>query len=161
LTGITNHWTLQYGSFAQGRNTKETSYNSDIDSVIEYYFWNILGRQGGNISLRHHYCTLKACWVRSIDVKDREIGVFKTLINKGFPDIWFSSRLLCRRRQCKETLIFIVCGNISTVAKINSWVTRLDTPLFYRGLRMQDGFITAYYLICQHFFGHIFTEQFI
>ena len=46
-----------------------------------------------------------------------EIGLLKTLINKGFPDIWFSSRLLCRRRQCKETFIFIVCENISTPLK--------------------------------------------
>jgi hypothetical protein len=46
-------------------------------------------------SKRHQYTPLVACGVRGIDVKSGEIGVFKTLINKGFsrleeflPDVW-------------------------------------------------------------------------
>lgn len=35
--------------------------------------------------------------VRSVDVKGGEIGLFKTLINKGLPDIELFSLLLCRR----------------------------------------------------------------
>jgi len=56
--------------------------------------------------------------VCGIDVKGLEIEGLQIPINKGFPGIGFFSRLLCRRRQCQETLIFIVCGNISTALKV-------------------------------------------
>lgn len=46
-----------------------------------------------------------------------EIGIFKTLINKGFPDIEFFPRQLCRGRLCQEILFFIFRGNISTTLK--------------------------------------------
>jgi hypothetical protein len=57
----------------------------------------------------------------------RNNSCFKTLINKGFPDIGLFSRLLYRRRQYLKPHILIVSGNILTTLKIYSCVTKLDT----------------------------------
>ncbi|ADU75438.1 hypothetical protein M972_112527 [Acetivibrio thermocellus AD2] len=38
--------------------------------------------------------------------------------NKGFPDIERFSWLIGQRFSYRETLIFIVCGNISTALKV-------------------------------------------
>ncbi len=45
---------------------------------------NIPFHQGGDISLRHLYCHLKARGVRSIDNKSKRLRELKTLIYQGF-----------------------------------------------------------------------------
>jgi hypothetical protein len=69
---------------------------------------------------RHPFHQLKPRGVRNIDVKGGEIEGLQIPINKRFSDIGLFSRLLCRRLQCREALIFIVCGNISTALKVYS-----------------------------------------
>jgi|SRR5690554_1371912 hypothetical protein len=73
-------------------------YTSDFLKTAENPLICSRKRKVQKIRPRHQSKRLVPRRNLGLDVKDREIGVFKTLINKGFPDIRFFSRLLCRKR---------------------------------------------------------------
>lgn len=79
------------------------------------------------------------CGVHSIDVKGWEIGVFKTLINIGFPDIELFLDCFAWGDNVRKSLFLLFAGAYQLSKKRKGWVDRIDVkegmyPLDYNNV---------------------------